>query len=56
MIQTTLTQLRTLKLAGLASALEEQLIQPGMAAMSFEERLAMGRHALKNWTARQVEV
>jgi len=41
MIQTTLTQLRTLKLAGLASALEEQLIQPGMTAMSFEERLAM---------------
>ena len=41
MIQTTLTQLRTLKLAGLASALEEQLVQPGMSAMSFEERLAM---------------
>jgi len=41
MIQTTLTQLRTLKLAGLAGALEEQLVQPGMAAMSFEERLAM---------------
>jgi DNA replication protein DnaC len=41
MIQTTLTQLRTLKLAGLASALEEQLAQPGMTAMSFEERLAM---------------
>jgi len=41
MIQTTLTQLRTLKLAGLAAALEEQLVQPGMTAMSFEERLAL---------------
>ncbi len=41
MIQTTLTQYRTLKLAGLASALEEQLVQPGMISMSFEERLAM---------------
>lgn len=41
MIQTTLTQLRTLKLAGLTAALEEQLVQPGMAAMSFEERLAL---------------
>ncbi len=41
MIQTTLTQLRTLKLTGLACALEEQLVQPGMSAMSFEERLAL---------------
>ena len=41
MMHTTLAQLRTLKLDGLASALEEQLTQAGMAAMSFEERLAL---------------
>jgi DNA replication protein DnaC len=41
MMQTTLAQLRTLKLDGLAAALEEQLTQPGMTAMSFEERLAL---------------
>ena len=41
MMHTTLTQLRTLKLDGLVGALEEQLTQPAMAAMSFEERLAL---------------
>ena len=41
MMHTTLAQLRTLKLDGLASGLEEQLTLPGMAAMSFEERLAL---------------
>ena len=41
MMHTTLAQLRTLKLDGLAAGLEEQLTQPGMAAMSFEERLAL---------------
>lgn len=41
MMHTTLAQLRTLKLDGLAGALEEQLTQAGMAAMSFEERLAL---------------
>lgn len=41
MMHTTLTQLRTLKLDGLAVALEEQLTQPGLASMSFEERLAL---------------
>lgn len=41
MMHTTLAQLRTLKLVGLASALEEQLALPGMAAMSFEERFAL---------------
>ena len=41
MMQTTLAQLRTLKLEGLAAALEEQLALPGMAAMSFEERFAL---------------
>ena len=41
MMHTTLAQLRTLKLDGLASGLEEQLAQAGMAAMSFEERLAL---------------
>ncbi len=33
MMHTTLAQLRTLKLDGLATGLEEQLTQPGMAAM-----------------------
>jgi DNA replication protein DnaC len=41
MMNTTLNQLRTLKLDGLVGALEEQLAQPGIAAMSFEERLAL---------------
>ena len=41
MMHTTLTQLRSLKLEGLAAGLEEQLTQPSMAAMSFEERLAL---------------
>ena len=41
MMHTTLAQLRTLKLDGLATGLEEQLSQSGMAAMSFEERLAL---------------
>ena len=41
MMQTTLAQLRTLRLEGLATGLEEQLTQPGMTAMSFEERLAL---------------
>ncbi len=41
MMNTTLAQLRTLKLDGLATGLEEQLAQPAMAALSFEERLAL---------------
>jgi DNA replication protein DnaC len=41
MMHTTLAQLRSLKLEGLATALEEQLSQPGMAALSFEERIAL---------------
>jgi DNA replication protein DnaC len=41
MMHTTLAQLRTLKLDGLASGLEDQLTQPGMVGMSFEERLAL---------------
>jgi DNA replication protein DnaC len=41
MMNTTLAQLRTLKLDGLATGLAEQLAQPGMAAMSFEERIAL---------------
>ena len=41
MMHNTLAQLRTLKLDGLATALEEQLTLPAMAGMSFEERLAL---------------
>jgi hypothetical protein len=41
LMHTTVSQLRTLKLDGLAAGLEEQLSLPGMAAMSFEERLAL---------------
>ena len=41
MMHTALAQLRTLKLDGLATGLEEQLTQAGMTAMSFEERLAL---------------
>jgi len=39
--QQTLTQLRSLKLSGMADALHEQLTQPSMSAMSFEERMAL---------------
>jgi len=41
MMHTTIAQLRSLKLDGLATGLEEQLSQAGMAALSFEERLAL---------------
>ena len=41
MMNTTLEQLRSLKLAGMATGLQEQLSQPGMTGMSFEERLAL---------------
>jgi DNA replication protein DnaC len=41
MMHTTLAQLRTLKLDGLADALQDQLTQPGMTSMSFEERMAL---------------
>lgn len=37
----TLDQLRTLKLYGFAAALDEQMQQPHVHAMSFEERLAL---------------
>ena len=41
MMNTTMEQLRGLKLAGMAQALQDQLTQVGMTAMSFEERLTM---------------
>lgn len=41
MMNTTLEQLRGLKLNGMAEGLQEQLTQAGMTAMSFEERLAL---------------
>jgi DNA replication protein DnaC len=41
MMNTTLAQLRHLKLESMAQALEEQMQQSGMTAMSFEERMAM---------------
>jgi DNA replication protein DnaC len=41
MMHHTVAHLRSLKLDGLAGALEEQLTQPGLANLSFEERLTM---------------
>lgn len=41
MMNTTLEQLRGLKLSGMAAGLQEQLTQAGMTGMSFEERLAL---------------
>ena len=41
MMNTTLEQLRGLKLNGMAAGLQVQLTQSGMTAMSFEERLAL---------------
>ena len=41
MMNTTMEQLRNLRLPGMAEALQEQITQAGMTAMSFEERLTM---------------
>jgi hypothetical protein len=41
MMNHTLTQLRELKLQGMAAAIEEQLSTPQSTALSFEERLAL---------------
>lgn len=41
MMHTTLAQLRELKLEGLSMALQEQLAQPDMSALSFEERFGL---------------
>ncbi|WP_349282607.1 ATP-binding protein (plasmid) [Polaromonas hydrogenivorans] len=41
MMNTTLNQLRSLRLETMAQALEHQLQQSGIGAMSFEERLAL---------------
>ncbi len=41
MMHNTIAQLRDLKLEGLAVALQEQLGQPEVAALSFEERLTL---------------
>jgi hypothetical protein len=41
MINTTLNQLRGLRLETMAQALEQQLTRSGISAMSFEERLAL---------------
>lgn len=41
MLQQTMDKLYALKLAGMAQALEEQLSQPEMNNLSFEERLGM---------------
>ena len=41
MMNTTLNQLRSLRLETMAQALEQQLQQSGITAMSFEERLAL---------------
>ena len=37
----SLTQLKILRLDGMARAFEEQLVQPGSSELSFEERIAM---------------
>jgi len=39
--QNTLTQLRAIKLLAFAEALEEQMTQPGIHGLSFEDRLAL---------------
>jgi DNA replication protein DnaC len=41
LIHHSLTQLKSLRLDGMARALEEQLTQPAAVVLSFEERLAM---------------
>ena len=41
MMNTTIEQLRGLRLPGMATGLQEQLSQSGMTALSFEERLSL---------------
>ena len=41
MMNTTLNQLRELRLMGMLTALDEQLTHAGMSAVSFEERMAL---------------
>lgn len=41
MMNTTITQLQELRMAGMALGLQEQLGQAGMSSMSFEERIAL---------------
>ena len=41
MMNTTLNQLRELRLMGMLTALDEQLTHAGMSAVSFEERIAL---------------
>lgn len=41
MMNTTIEQLRGLRLTGMATGLQEQLTQAGMSAISFEERMAL---------------
>ena len=41
MMNTSLNQLRELRLRGMLTALDEQLTQAGMSAVSFEERMAL---------------
>jgi DNA replication protein DnaC len=41
MMNTTIEQLRDLRLPGMATGLQEQLSQAGMTALSFEERLSL---------------
>jgi len=41
MMNTTIEQLRDLRLPGMATGLQEQLSQTGMTALSFEERLSL---------------
>ena len=48
MINETLTRLRSLRLTGMADALNQQLDQPGTySSLSFEERLALLTEQLK---------
>src|SRR5579883_2502651 len=41
MVQQTLTQLRSMKLDGMALGLEEQLTLPGSATLPFEDRVGL---------------
>ncbi len=41
MVQQTLTQLRTMKLDGMALGLEEQLTLPSTSNLSFEDRVGL---------------
>ncbi len=56
MMNTTLEQLRGLKLNGMAAGLHEQLSSTGLHGLSFEERMALLVEREVHWRSTRVAV